>query len=86
MTTTLRDFDGGLDAAEWRGFVVDDSRSGFLIDTGTDCERLKLLQCPACGSSFSRYYSRARNDPLAAHIAAVHEPGDFGLSERGERR
>lgn len=90
MTTTLREFGGGLDSAEWTGLVVDDSVSGYLIDVAADNEvndakRLKLLRCPACGWSFDRFYRSARNDPLAEHIAAEHDPADFGLSERGER-
>ncbi|WP_311171780.1 hypothetical protein [Halobellus ordinarius] len=90
MTTTLRDFDGGLDSAEWTGLVTEQSRSGYLIDIAAenevnDAQRLKLLRCPACGASFDRFWRSARNDPLAEHIAAEHDPADFGLSKRGER-
>jgi hypothetical protein len=91
MTTTLRDFDGGLDSAEWRNLVVDESGSGYLIDVAAcsevnDARRLKLLQCPACGASFDRRYNRSTpTDPLAEHLRAAHEPADFGLSKRGER-
>jgi hypothetical protein len=90
MTTTLREFGGGLDSAEWTGLVVEDSVSGYLIDIAADNEtndaqRLKLLRCPACGASFDRFYRSARNDPLTEHLAEQHGPADFGLSERGER-
>ena len=92
MTTTLRDFDGGLNTAEWRDLVVKDSRSGYLIDVAArnevnDARRLKLLRCPACGASFDRRYNRSTpTDPLAEHLADAHEPEDFGLAKRGERR
>ena len=90
MTTTLRDFDGGLDSAEWTGLVVDEAVSGYLIDVAArnevnDAKRLKLLQCPACGEPFDRFWRSARNDPIAEHLADAHDPSDFGLSKRGER-
>jgi hypothetical protein len=91
MTTTLRDFDGGLDSAEWRDLVVDESVSGCLIDVAArnevnDARRLKLLQCPACGASFDRRYNQnTPNDPIAEHLHHAHGPADFGLSKRGER-
>ncbi len=91
MTTTLRDFDGGLDSAEWTGLVVDEAVSGYLIDVAArnevnDAKRLKLLQCPACGATFDRFWRSARNDPIAEHLADAHGPADFGLSDQGDRR
>jgi uncharacterized C2H2 Zn-finger protein len=86
MSADLADFGGGLDAPEWAADVVDDSLTGYLIDCGTDNERLKLLRCPVCGRRFDRDYAAALNDPLATHLWTHHEPADFGLSERGERR
>jgi uncharacterized C2H2 Zn-finger protein len=76
MTTTLRDFDGGLDA----------DPETPIVDVGGDhCERLQLLRCPACGKPFNQA-RRNRRDPVAEHIHLFHGPADFGLSERGERR
>ncbi|RLM88168.1 hypothetical protein D3D02_13230 [Halobellus sp. Atlit-38R] len=86
--TTLADYGGGVDRdePEWTDDVADHSLTGSLIDCGGDaCERLKLLQCPACGAQFYRHWREAQNDPLATHLETVHGPADFGLSERGER-
>jgi uncharacterized C2H2 Zn-finger protein len=76
MTTTLRDFDGG----------ADDIEAATIVDVGgDDCERLKLLRCPACGTPFHRQGGE-QSDPVARHVHLFHDPVDFGLSERGERR
>jgi hypothetical protein len=75
LTTTLRDFDGGLDA---------DPETTIVDVGGEHCERLQLLRCPACETPFN-HPGRKRDDPVAEHIHLFHDPSDFGLSKRGER-
>lgn len=68
----------------WKQGIVSQSLTGKLIDLGqldnTGSERLRLVECPACGEDWTDDYNSNGPSGIAEHLLKDHLPEDFGLT------